>query len=56
MASSIINKKTITRHSFAKAPLKTDYPDFLEIQLKSFIEFFQLETTPDKRANDRGVQ
>ena len=52
MASSIINKKTITRHSFAKAPLKTDYPDFLEIQLKSFIEFFQLETTPDKRANE----
>ncbi|MGD9493536.1 MAG: DNA-directed RNA polymerase subunit beta [Bacteroidales bacterium] len=29
-----------------------DYPDFLEIQVKSFQDFFQLETTPDNRKNE----
>ncbi|HMW38367.1 MAG TPA: DNA-directed RNA polymerase subunit beta [Saprospiraceae bacterium] len=52
MAASAVNKNTKERYSFSKAPLKADYPDFLEIQLKSFEEFFQLETTPDKRANE----
>merc|ERR1712127_800305 len=28
------------------------YPDLLEIQLKSFQEFFQLETTPENRTNE----
>ena len=28
------------------------YPDFLEIQLKSFQEFFQLETNPEDRINE----
>ena len=28
------------------------YPDFLEIQLKSFREFFQLGTTPENRKNE----
>jgi len=28
------------------------YPDFLEIQLKSFRDFFQLETTPENRKNE----
>ncbi len=41
-----------TRHNFGRAPLHVPYPDFLEIQLKSFKEFFQLETTPDKRINE----
>ena len=27
-------------------------PDFLEIQLKSFQDFFQLETTPENRKNE----
>ncbi len=26
-----------------------EYPDFLEVQLKSFMDFFQLETTPERR-------
>jgi DNA-directed RNA polymerase subunit beta len=26
-----------------------DYPDFLDVQLQSFREFFQLETTSDNR-------
>ena len=29
-----------------------DYPDFLEVQLKSFKEFFQMETTPENRKSE----
>ncbi len=28
------------------------YPDFLDVQLKSFRDFFQLDTPPEKRKND----
>ena len=28
------------------------YPDFLEVQLKSFQDFLQLDTPPEKRKND----
>ncbi|MBQ7710435.1 MAG: DNA-directed RNA polymerase subunit beta [Bacteroidales bacterium] len=31
---------------------KFDYPDFLDIQLQSFREFFQIETDPDGRRNE----
>ncbi len=31
---------------------KFDYPDFLDIQLKSFKDFFQIETNPDNRINE----
>jgi len=31
---------------------KFDYPDFLDIQLKSFQDFFQIETNPDNRLNE----
>jgi DNA-directed RNA polymerase subunit beta len=40
------------RINFAKSKSSIPYPDFLEIQLKSFQEFFQLETTPDNRAQE----
>lgn len=36
--------------SSIKAPL--EYPDFLEVQLKSFQDFLQLDTPPEKRKND----
>ena len=54
MASTVgkKSKQEKSRISFAKAPLQVDYPDFLEIQIKSFKEFFQLETTPDRRINE----
>jgi DNA-directed RNA polymerase subunit beta len=52
MASIATKSQLRTRHNFGKAPLHVAYPDFLEIQLKSFKEFFQLETTPDKRINE----
>jgi DNA-directed RNA polymerase subunit beta len=38
-----------TRISFGKTKHLADAPDLLDIQLQSFREFFQLETTPDKR-------
>jgi hypothetical protein len=41
-----------SRISFATSKSQFDYPDFLEIQLKSFQEFFQLETTPDNREHE----
>ena len=31
---------------------KFDYPDFLDIQLKSFKDFFQIETNPDNRLDE----
>ena len=40
------------RISFGKTKFPAEYPDFLEIQLKSFQEFFQLETTPENRMNE----
>ncbi len=40
---------TPQRVNFGKIKLASQYPDLLEIQLKSFVEFFQLETTPENR-------
>jgi len=40
------------RINFGTTKSQLDYPDFLEIQLKSFSEFFQLETTPELRKNE----
>jgi DNA-directed RNA polymerase subunit beta len=40
------------RHNFGKYSHESHYPDFLEIQLKSFEEFFQLETTPENRSGE----
>ena len=48
------SKKSVgqERVSFGKIKLSAAYPDLLEIQLKSFREFFQLETTPENRSNE----
>ena len=40
------------RISFATSKALLDYPDFLEVQLKSFRDFFQLETTAENRKNE----
>ncbi len=40
------------RISFAETKNQLEYPDFLEIQLKSFEEFFQLDTTPERRKEE----
>jgi DNA-directed RNA polymerase subunit beta len=49
LATSINNS---TRINFASSKSQFDYPDFLDIQLKSFQEFFQLETTPENRESE----
>lgn len=40
------------RINFASIKNPIDYPDFLDIQLKSFRDFFQLETTPENRKTE----
>ncbi len=42
----------LDRISFASIKKPFDYPDFLDIQLKSFRDFFQLDTNPDLRKNE----
>ena len=49
MASNGIALNAPKRFNFGKIKLASQYPDLLEIQLKSFKEFFQLETTPENR-------
>jgi len=41
-----------SRINFGNMKLPSQYPDLLEIQLKSFQEFFQLETTPENRGHE----
>ncbi|MBP5505919.1 MAG: DNA-directed RNA polymerase subunit beta [Bacteroidales bacterium] len=41
-----------SRISFATSKVHLDYPDFLEVQLKSFHDFFQLDTTAENRRNE----
>jgi DNA-directed RNA polymerase subunit beta len=48
--SSIINNNQ--RINFASIKNPFDYPDFLEVQLKSFQDFLQLDTPPEKRKNE----
>ncbi|MFA8451241.1 MAG: DNA-directed RNA polymerase subunit beta [Bacteroidales bacterium] len=40
------------RISFGTTRFQEEYPDFLDIQLKSFMDFFQLETNPENRINE----
>ena len=46
-----MSNKTTKRINFATSKI-LDYPDLLEVQIKSFKDFFQLETTPDSRRNE----
>ncbi|WP_167342532.1 DNA-directed RNA polymerase subunit beta [Nonlabens sp. SY33080] len=40
------------RINFSTVKNKAEYPDLLDIQIKSFQDFFQLETKSDKRENE----
>ena len=40
------------RISFSSVKNRMHYPDFLEVQLKSFQDFFQLDTTAENRKNE----
>ena len=44
-------KATNKRINFATSKI-LEYPDLLEVQLKSFKDFFQLETTPENRKDE----
>ncbi|HNW74781.1 MAG: DNA-directed RNA polymerase subunit beta [Bacteroidales bacterium] len=45
------SKKT-ERIRFGSTKIQAEYPDFLDIQVKSFQDFFQLETNPENRINE----
>jgi DNA-directed RNA polymerase subunit beta len=47
---AIINQTE--RINFSSIKTVIDYPDFLEVQLQSFMDFFQLETAPEKRTQE----
>lgn len=47
-----MSAKKSNRISFASIKNQLDYPDFLEVQLKSFQEFFQMGTTPENRKRE----
>jgi len=40
------------RVNFSRTLNQLQYPDFLDIQIKSFMDFFQLETSPEDRENE----
>ena len=46
------SNKTTERINFASSQHRFSYPDFLDIQIKSFQEFFQLETTSENRIEE----
>ncbi|MCI6551573.1 MAG: DNA-directed RNA polymerase subunit beta [Prevotella sp.] len=48
MASKIVDN----RMNFASVHSPYPYPDFLDVQLKSFKDFLQLDTPPEERKND----
>ena len=48
MASKIVDNRV----NFASVHNPLPYPDFLDVQLKSFKDFLQLDTPPEERKND----
>jgi len=48
----LANQIYTERKSFASVTPIIDYPNFLDIQIQSFKDFFQLETPPESRANE----
>ena len=48
MASKIVDKRV----NFASVQNPVPFPDFLDVQLKSFKDFLQLDTPPEERKND----
>ena len=46
------NNNTSKRIDFSKIKRILDYPDFLDVQLQSYKDFFQLETAPENRTHE----
>jgi DNA-directed RNA polymerase subunit beta len=52
MAQAKTSSKRSKRINFGSSALSFDYPDFLDIQLQSFEEFFQIDTLPEHREQE----
>ncbi len=52
MSKNPVTKNIEERIHFASIKNAFDYPDFLDIQLQSFHDFFQLDTKPDDRGDE----
>lgn len=48
MSSKIVNQRV----NFASVKEPMPFPDFLDVQIKSFRDFLQLDTPPEQRKND----
>ena len=48
----MLKKNNNQRIKFASIKNKADFPDFLDVQLKSFQSFFQIGTTLEERRNE----
>ena len=46
------SKQQTKRVDFSSIPKKMPYPDFLDIQIKSFREFFQMDSSPEQRRQE----
>ena len=51
-SAAIYTKAEAQRINFGKIRLPEETVNLLDIQIKSFQEFFQLETTPENRINE----
>jgi DNA-directed RNA polymerase subunit beta len=49
---TLVKQPKPERISFSSVEMPLAHPDFLDIQLRSFQEFFQLETNPDNRESE----
>ncbi len=52
MSKNPVTRNLGERINFASIKNAFDYPDFLDIQLQSFHDFFQLDTKPDDRGDE----
>jgi DNA-directed RNA polymerase subunit beta len=52
MSKKDIKAQENQRISFSSTKVQSQFPDFLDIQIKSFEDFFQLETRPDQRGSE----
>lgn len=52
MNKTLDKKVDNLRINFSSTKNQLDYPDFLDVQIKSFQSYFQLDTTPENRASE----
>jgi DNA-directed RNA polymerase subunit beta len=50
--TTLANNKNSARKSFSSVKNPVEYPDFLDVQIKSFQDFFQLDTPAESRAKE----